>query len=244
MQQRPRCQTGIEELDRQMYGGIPVGHTFLITGSAGTGKTTLAMEYLFNGARKGEKGIFFTTIESLPKIKKHLNNYEFFDEKLIDEGKISIIDTWMISDRLGLDSESYSIEDAYLLFDVLTSIAKELGAKRLVIDSITALCYRLQTNEMIRDFIFKLSTSLAAINCTTALTSEIPPLSFTYSRYDIEEFISDGIIFLGDFERRGDLIRTLQVIKMRGILHNRMKMAMNLSSQRGVELSPLLKSMH
>ena len=242
MHDRPRCRTGIEELDLSMYGGVPVGHTFLVTGSAGTGKTTVCMEFLFNGAKIGEKGVYFTTVESLPKIKKHLKNYSFFDEKLIDEGKISIIDMWTISERLGLDPETYTVDDAHLLFDVLVEIAKELDAKRLVIDSITALCYRLQSREMIRDFIFKLGTSLAAIKCTTALTSEIPPRIFQYSRYEIEEFISDGIIFLGDSDRKGDLIRTLQVIKMRGIPHDRTKYAMNMSSDRGIEITPLLKS--
>ena len=121
-------------------------------------------------------------------------------------------------------------------------IAEELNVKRLVIDSITALCYRLQTREMIRDFIFKLGSSLAAMKCTTFLTSEVPPQTYTYSQYGIEEFISDGIIFLGDVNRRGDLIRTLQVIKMRGISHSRTKYAMNISSENGVELAPLLKS--
>jgi circadian clock protein KaiC len=239
---RPKCKIGIEELDLQMYGGMPAGHTFLVTGSAGTGKTTLCMEFLFNGAKMGENGVYFTTVESLPKIKKHMRNYEFFDEKLIDDGKLSIIDMWTISDRLGLDKESYTIEDAHLLFDVLVEIAKELDAKRLVIDSVTALCYRLQSRETIRDFIFKLGTSLAAVQCTTALTSEIAPRTFTYSRYDIEEFIADGIIFLNDSERRGDLLRTLQIIKMRGIPHSRTKFAMHLSSKEGIKLSPLLKS--
>ncbi len=241
-EERPRCKTGINQLDMQMYGGIPVGHTFLVTGSAGTGKTTLCMEFLFNGAKIGEKGIFFTTIEALPKVKRNMRQYTFFDENLIDTGKISIIDIWTISDRLGLDPEQYSIEDANLLFDVLVEIARELDAKRLVVDSITALCYRLQSRELIRDFIFKLGTSLAAMKCTTALTSEIPPQVFQYSRYEIEEFIADGIIYLGDFERKGDLLRTLQIIKMRGIPHSRTKFVMSMSSHRGVEVIPLLKS--
>jgi circadian clock protein KaiC len=95
---------------------------------------------------------------------------------------------------------------------------------------------------MIRDFIFKLGTSLAVMNCTTMLTSEVPPQTFKFSQYEIEEFISDGIFFLGDVERKGDLIRTLQVIKMRGTSHSRTKFAMNISAQRGIELVPLLKS--
>jgi circadian clock protein KaiC len=95
---------------------------------------------------------------------------------------------------------------------------------------------------MIRDFIFKLGASLAAMRCTTFLTSEVPPRVFQFSLYEIEEFIADGIIFLGDIERKGDLIRTFQVVKMRGTSHGRSKYVLNMSSKNGVELAPMLKS--
>ena len=95
---------------------------------------------------------------------------------------------------------------------------------------------------MIRDFIFKLGSSLAAMKCTTFLTSEVPPMTFQYSQYGIEEFISDGIIFLGDYERKGDLLRTFQLVKMRGSAHSRTKSMMSISSKNGIELVPLLKS--
>ena len=80
------------------------------------------------------------------------------------------------------------------------------------------------------------------MGCTTILTSEVPPNEIKYSQYGIEEFIADGIICLGDIDRRGDIVRTLQIIKMRGVAHSRIKSAMNISSKNGIELIPLLKS--
>ena len=65
---------------------------------------------------------------------------------------------------------------------------------------------------------------------------------YQFSQYEIEEFIADGIIFLGDFERKGDLIRTLQMVKMRGTSHGRTKFVLNMSSENGIELAPMLKS--
>ena len=236
------CKTGIEELDIGLGGGIPNGSTVLIVGSSGSGKTTLCMQYLINGAKQGERGVFFTITEPLFKLTKNMEGFKFYDKKLIESGMVNLIDLRIISERLGLDTEKYSVEDASALLDILRDIADELNVKRLVIDSITALCYRLQTKEMIRDFIFKLGSSLAAMNCTTILTSEVPPRTFQYSQYGIEEFIADGIMFLGDIERKGDLIRTFQLIKMRGTNHSRTKYAMSISAKNGIELAPLLKT--
>jgi len=242
MTERELCKTGIEELDTQLGGGIPIGNTVLVVGSSGSGKTTTSMQFLINGAHQGERGVFFTITEPLFKLTRNMDGFEFYDKKLIESGMVNLIDLRIISERLGLDTEKYSIEDASALLDILRDIADELNVKRLVIDSITALCYRLQSREMIRDFIFKLGSSLAAMSCTTFLTSEVPPQVFQYSQYGIEEFIADGIIFLGDIDRQGDLIRTLQIVKMRGTAHSRTKSAMNISSKNGIELAPLLKS--
>jgi len=236
------CETGIEKFDEMVGGGIPTGSTVLVVGSSGTGKTTLCMQYLINGAKKGERGVFFTITEPLFKLTKNLESFSFYDKKLIESGMVNLIDLRIISERLGLVAEKYTVEDASALLDILRDIANELNVERLVIDSITALCYRLQTPEMIRDFIFKLGSSLAAMNCTTLLTSEIPPFKFQYSQYGIEEFISDGIVFLGDVERKGDLIRTFQIVKMRGAAHDRTKTAMLISTKNGVELETLLRA--
>ncbi len=239
---RDRCKTGIERLDADLNGGFPVGATVLVSGGSGVGKTTLSMQYLINGARMGEKGVFFTATESVPMLKKHHQSFGFFDERIIKSGQITILDIWNISDRLGLDPFTYDAEEAYIMFEVIRDITKKLHAKRLVLDSITSLCCRLPTREIIRDFIFTLGSHLAAMQCTTVLTSEIPPRKYMFSENAIEEFISDGIIFLGDKERSGDLIRTLQLVKMRGIAHDRTKFALNISSEDGIELTPMFKS--
>jgi len=241
LKQDELCVTGIEKLDEMLGGGIPTGSTVLVVGSSGSGKTTLCMQYLINGAKQGERGVFFTITEPLFKLTKNMESFSFYDKKLIESGMVNLIDLRIISERLGLDTEKYTVEDASALLDILRDIADELNVKRLVIDSITALCYRLQTPEMIRDFIFKLGSSLAAMNCTTLLTSEVPPREFKYSQYGIEEFISDGILFLGDIERKGDLIRTFQIVKMRGAAHNRTKTAMLISTKNGVEFETLLR---
>ena len=242
MENKPRCTIGIELLDLDLGGGLPSGNIILISGASGVGKTTFSMQFLINGVKKGEKGVFFTATETIQKLKKYQGVFDFFDEKYIKSGDLNVIDLWSISDKLGLSPDHYTLEEANILFEVIRDIVKEIGAKRLVIDSITSLCYRIKSRERIRDFIFKLGSSLTILNCTTFLTSEVPPMVFQFSQNEIEEFISDGIIFLSDLERKGDLIRTLQVIKMRGTSHSRTKYALTMSSKNGVDLTPILQT--
>ncbi|MDG6221099.1 MAG: ATPase domain-containing protein, partial [Candidatus Thermoplasmatota archaeon] len=65
---RDRCPTGIDGLDSILNGGIPRGNTVLLTGSCGTGKTTMSLEFLVHGALAGENCLFVSVTESSPKL--------------------------------------------------------------------------------------------------------------------------------------------------------------------------------
>ena len=75
------CITGIEPLDQKLGGGIPAGNSVLMVGSSGSGKTTFCMQFLANGARNGERGVFFTITEPLFKLTKNMENFQFYDKK-------------------------------------------------------------------------------------------------------------------------------------------------------------------
>ena len=240
MVDRPRVRTGIEGLDNALNGGIPLGNVVLLTGSCGTGKTTLSMEFLANGAIRDEVGVFISVTEPSYKLLDNLKTYDFFDGSLITKRKLFIFDLNAIYEKLGLENTDYSLDDVDALIRAISDIVTKLQAKRVVIDSITAICSHLQTEGRIRDFIFKLGETLTAMGVTTLLISEIEPDSAKYSMYGVEEAIADGIIVLGNLERRGDLLRTLQIVKMRGTPHSRAKYVMDLTPH-GVILVPLLK---
>ena len=237
---RDRCSTGIEGLDTILYGGIPRSNTVLLTGSCGTGKTSLALEFLIHGATKGENSLFVSVTENSEKLLANIIPYKFFDKNLIKSGRLVFIDLPIMYERLGMNKAELSMEEIDLLVAALSDLAKELGTKRLVVDSITSVCYKLKTSEKIRDFILQLSKSLSDIGCTSILVGEVSAQSSAYSTFGVEEAIADGIILMANMERRGDLLRTLQVIKMRGTMHSRAKYVLDLTSM-GVLLVPLLK---
>ena len=89
---RERCATGIEGLDNILNGGIPRGNTILFTGSCGTGKTTLSLEFLVHGAIAGENCLFISVTETSDKLMNNVIPYDFFDENLIKKGVLSFVD--------------------------------------------------------------------------------------------------------------------------------------------------------
>jgi len=236
-----RCETGIPELDQILRGGIPEGNVVLLAGGSGMGKTTLSMEFLAHGAERGENGLFLSVTEPVHVLKRNAQEFMFLTPEMVDSGKIRFADLRAILDRLGIArGNQYTLEDSEALVEAFASIVKEYKLKRLVVDSLTAICQRLDERGRIRDFVFRLGLTLSNLGCTSILTSETPPRELRYSMYGVEEFISDGIIFLSEMERQNDLVRTLQVIKMRGTDHSRAKFMMDLS-EFGISLAPLLK---
>ncbi|MCK4444136.1 MAG: AAA family ATPase, partial [Thermoplasmata archaeon] len=134
--QRDRCVTGIDALDNIVDGGIPRGNTVLVTGSVGTGKTTLCMEFLVHGALEGENCLFISVTESCEKLMNNIIPYEFFDEKLIRDGRLVFIDLPVVYSQLGLDQLEFDMEEVDVLVDAISDVVSELQTKRLVIDSI------------------------------------------------------------------------------------------------------------
>ncbi|MEM0343401.1 MAG: ATPase domain-containing protein [Thermoplasmata archaeon] len=238
--ERERCVTGIEGLDTILYGGIPRANTVLLTGSCGTGKTSLALEFLIHGAVKGENSLFVSVTENSEKLLANIIPYKFFDRSLIKSGRLVFVDLPIMYERLGMVKPELSMEEIDLLVAAIGDLVDELGTKRLVVDSVTSVCYKLKTSEKIRDFILKLAKTLSDRDCTSILVGEVPAGSSAYSSFGVEEAISDGIILMANMERRGDLLRTLQVIKMRGTMHSRAKYVLDLTPM-GVLLVPLLK---
>lgn len=239
--ERARCVTGIGGLDTILNGGIPRSNSVLVTGSCGTGKTTLSLEFLVHGALGDENCLFISVTESSSKMLSNIVPYDFFDEDLIAQGKLNFVDMPNIYGELDLvHTSEFSFEDIDNIIKSIEKIVREKNIKRLVVDSVTSVCFQLKTEEKIRDFILNLMKMLSSHGCTSLLVSEISPEEPRYSLYGVEEAIADGIVLMGNLERHGDLLRTIQVVKMRGTEHSRAKYVLDLTPV-GVLLVPLLK---
>lgn len=232
--ERTKCATGIDGLDGILGGGIPMSNMVLVTGSSGTGKTTLAFEFLARGVSKGEKGLLITTVESPEKLISNIPRFDFLDEKHVKDGTLQILELGPLMDKAGISQRVLDRESALRLGDTIEKTLLENGVKRLVLDSFSSLLYGIDDHMVAKVLLQRISAAISTAKCTGLLISDSSNPS------DIEGIVADGVILMGNHERRGDLLRTMQVTKMKGTSHSRSKYVIDLTSF-GVLVTPLLK---
>lgn len=202
-----KVKTGINGLDEIMGGGIPKNQICLVTGTAGTGKTTFCCQFVYNGIKKfGESGVYLSFEEPADAVKDNMKTYGWDFDSLEKTGKFSFI-----------KYDPYHIED---VFDVLESTIRQTKASRVVIDSISALGLHVKDEAELRRMIFNLAVILRKLNCTTLLVSEIPPGTKGLSRYGVEEFVSDSVVVLYYERMQSTFSRAVQIWKVRGSKHS------------------------
>ena len=131
-------------------------------------------------------------------------------------------------------------EEIGILIRTIRDLVRQLGVKRLVLDSLTSVGYRIPRDERIRDFMLRLGLELSDAGCTALLVSEIGPTPGRYSLHGVEEAIVDGVILLWNARRQGDILRVLQIIKMRGTSHSQAQYVIELTPI-GLLMAPHLK---
>ncbi len=243
-----RAKTGIYGLDELLQGGFPRGRTVLVSGACGTGKSIFSMQFIYRGAIEfGEPGVYVTFDEMPEKLRQDMLNFGWDVKKAEQDQLISIIDA--SSARAGVpSSESNAIMPDQLDFNKLMievlRLCKQIGAKRLVFDSIPALGFMLNNEDEIRKSILKLSYILSSSGLTTILTSEVleRPLGSTepwkFSKFEAEEYISDGVILLKFFGSRAQNMRILYIRKMRGTNQDLQLHPFEIT-QRGIEVKKI-----
>lgn len=197
-----RVSSGSAELDEMLNGGIPVGFSAVITGPAGSGKTVLATSFLKAGADCGEHGI----VASFEDGFFYASNAPL--QALIEAGKVTAVRP---------QAFDVSIEE------VVTELAEAVertGARRLVIDSLTALELILapQFRANFQESLFRMLSNLHARGVTVLM---IRNLSDNGGQgFSASSFIVDCIISMRYVERDSKMIKLISVPKLRGSAHS------------------------
>jgi len=205
-----RVKTGIPGLDELVEGGFIESSSILLAGGAGTGKTIFATQFIYNGAcQYGEPGIFISMEEGATNLWWNMKNFRWNLTKYEQDNLIKLYRVGMIEPGEFAKRFNDEIEKIKLMVN-------EMGAKRLVIDSTTAFGMWMGEAANIRYSLFKLADELKELKCTVLMTAETMGGRDQFSRFGVEEFVTDAIIAL--YFRPPQ--RVMLVKKMRGTKHN------------------------
>jgi len=217
--------TGVEGLDELISGGFPKGRIILVLGGPGTGKTILASQFLYKGiSQYNENGIFVSLDESKNHFYSEMLKFGWDFQKAEEEGKFLFIDATRLS-RVAilkekmLKEETSSLRGKQLqidrLIEELQAKIQQIGAKRVVLDTLASLFYRFFDPIERRTAAVDLIESLSDLGATTIVTTELSYLGLERNLMD-EEFLVHGVIMMQTLFSGGTTTRALQVEKMRG----------------------------
>ncbi len=209
-----KCPTGITGLDEITEGGLPRGRPTLVCGAAGSGKTLLGMEFLIRGIREfGEPGVFMAFEETTEELAANVASLGFDVPGLIGQQKLSF-DHVRIERSEIEETGEFDLEG---LFVRLALAISEVGAKRVVLDTVEALFGGLPNEAILRAELRRLFRWLKDQGVTVVITGEKGENTLT--RYGIEEYVSDCVIFLDHRVTDQVATRRLRIVKYRGSKH-------------------------
>ncbi len=209
-----KAPTGIQGLDELTGGGLPRGRPTLLCGSAGCGKTLLAMEFLVRGAVDfGEPGVFMCFEEHTEELAKNFASLGHDLNALAAQKKLLL--EFVHVERAEIEETGeYDLEG---LFIRLNHAIDSIGAKRVVLDTVEALFSGLANTAILRAELRRLFRWLKEKGVTAVITGERGDTSLT--RYGLEEYVADCVILL-DHRVEGQMAtRRLRIVKYRGSTH-------------------------
>jgi circadian clock protein KaiC len=203
-----RLSTGVQKLDGMLGGGVPIRCSVLVTGPSGSGKTVLATRFIEAGVEQGEPGVI-AVFEKRPADYSQVVSRSF--EGFVRDGRVGVLQTRPLD--LSIDETLYE----------LTAMIDRLGAKRVVIDSLSGFELALAPTfrEDFRESLYRMVTLLTGLGVTVVMTAELED-SYTDLRFSPHgtAFLTDVIVLQRYIELSGEMKRMMAVMKVRGSAHS------------------------
>lgn len=230
-----RLDPGIPGFELITRGGIPKGRLSLVTGTAGSGKTIFAAQFLAAGIEAGEPGVFVTFEERPDAIKRNVRSFGWDVAGWEEGGKWVFVDA---SARFAEDMTMLGEFDLSPLIARVRHAVEKSGANRVSIDSVGALVAQFEAPGPTRRAMLHLAAAVEEMGVTTILTSERSDDYGIVAQFGFEEFVADNVIILRNALDREKRRRTVEVLKFRGGSHLKGEHLFTLLPKHGIAVVP------
>lgn len=221
-----RVKTSIKGLDEMLQGGFLPQTANLVEGPPGTGKSTLGMQFIYNGIRHHDEPGLILTFEEFPQqYYRDAQSFGWDFRQLEHEGKLRIIMTSPEVSRTDLESVGGTIE----------TLAREMGARRILVDSISHFDQLTRDPTEFRSVVYGFINALKREGMTSILTRESPVLLGGEAEENPIAYVVDSYIMLRFVEIESAIHKALLVLKLRGSDHAKDIRQFEISS-RGIEI--------
>lgn len=199
--------TGILGFDEILNGGLNERTSMLITGGPGTGKSILCLQFIYEGAKKGEAGVYITSEEDEESLRRYGRELGMDIEKYEKQGLIYLVKQSISHKKL------VSIARP-------VDIIKKGDVKRVVLDSLTLFEYTHVAGDYdYRKEVVEFLSLMKSLNVTIIATSEKRMTNFDNFEYDLEDFLFGGLVVLAKVRKASTFERCIFVVKLRGQDH-------------------------
>ncbi|HVY62172.1 MAG TPA: ATPase domain-containing protein [Planctomycetota bacterium] len=204
----PRARTGLAGLDALVGAGVPRGSSVLVAGCAGAGKTLLALELVYRGAKDlGEKGVFFSFEEPASRLLEGARTLGWDLDALVAQGLVEI----------DYVPQPEIMVERHLL--MMRERIEASGAQRVAVDSLTTFLHKVKDPEVAREKVFQLASIVYNRQALGFFAASIPFGQERLSRFGVEETVLDGVVLLGSETAGVERVRTIEVLKLRNTAH-------------------------
>jgi len=232
-----KLEFGIPGFDAMSHGGLPKGRTTLVSGTAGSAKTVLAVQFLAEGiSQMGQSGVFVTFEETPDDIRRNMLGFGWDVQRWEEEGKWAFVDA---SPELGIDTITVGSYDLGALTARIENAASKVDATRVCIDSLGAIFSQFDDRGTVRRELLRIVAALKIMGVTALITSERTNEYGEIGRFGVEEFVADDVIILRNVLTDEKRRRTLEILKFRGTTHDKGEHPFTVLPGQGIVLVPL-----
>ncbi len=233
----PKLATGIAGFDQISNGGLPENRSTLISGTAGSGKTVFALQFLLSGVRDfSQNGVFVTFEETPTDLMRNVESFGWDLKGLVSKRQIAVVDATPEPGEETIESGAF---DLSALLARIENAIRQVGAKRVILDAIGALFPQFTDANTVRRELHRIHAGLRLLGVTTLITMERIDEEGGIGRFGVEEFVADNVILLRNRNEQEKRRRTIEILKFRGTVHQKGEYPFTIDAEDGVMIIPL-----